>query len=45
MIKWGKMVKDNKEKAFISNQVIGKLYGIDGSSVQRLYMKRFKELA
>ena len=44
MLKWGKNVTEPIKPAFLSNKVIGKLYKIDGSSVRRLYMKRFKEL-
>ena len=36
-IKWGKLVTDSYHTAFVSNAVIGKIYGIDGSSVRRLY--------
>ena len=45
LIKWGKKVHGPNQPAFLYNKVIGKLYGIDGSSVQRLYTKRFQELA
>ena len=44
LLKWMKPVELPDHPAFISNAVIGKLYGIDGSSVRRLYMKRFAEL-
>ena len=43
-IKWGKLVTNSFYPAFVSNSVIGKIFGIDGSSVRWLYMKRFKEL-
>ena len=43
-IKWGKHVTSPVTPAFVSNSEIGKLYGIDGSSVRRLYVKRFREL-
>ena len=33
MLKWGKYVTKCIYPAFLSNKVIGKLYGIDGSSV------------
>jgi len=44
MLKWGKPVKSPDYPAFLSNRIIGRIYGIDGSSVRRLYMKRFTEL-
>ena len=40
-IKFGRLVTDCNHTAFVSNDVIGKLYGIDGSSVRRLYIKWF----
>ena len=43
-IKWGKSVSSSNNPAFVSNAVIGKIFGIDGSSVRRLYMKRFEQL-
>ena len=44
LIKWSKPVLSNNSPAYVSNAVIGKIYGIHGSSVQRLYIQRFKEL-
>ena len=44
LLKWGKPVTSIDNPAFLSNHIIGKIYGIDGSSVRRLYMKRFIEL-
>ena len=41
MIKWGKNVTHPGHIAFVSNAIIGKIYGIDGSSVRRLYLSRF----
>ena len=43
-IKWGKSVSSSNNPSFVSNAVIGKIFGIDGSSVRRLYMKRFEQL-
>ena len=43
-IKWGRLVNNSNHTAFVSNAVIGKVFGIDGSSVRRLYMKRFEQL-
>ena len=45
LLKWGKPVESPDNAAYLSNKVIGKMYGIDGSSVRRLYMKRFAELS
>ena len=41
-IKWGKYVSHPDNPAYVSNAVLGKIYGVDGSSVRRLYMNRFK---
>ena len=43
-LKWGRLVTEPINPAFLSNSVIGKLYKIDGSSVRRLYLKRFQQL-
>ena len=40
-IKCGCMVSKAENPAFLSNWVIGQLFNIDGSSVRRLYIKRF----
>ena len=45
LVKWGKPVTHTTNTAFVSNAVIGKIWGIDGSSVRRLYLKRFHDLA
>ena len=45
MIKFGKLVQNSNHDAFVSNAVIGKVYGIDGSSVARLIKKRFHDFA
>lgn len=34
LIKWGKSVTSQNNPAFVSNAIIGKIYGIDGSSVR-----------
>ena len=44
LIKFGRSVTTANNPAFVSNAVIGKIFGIDGSSVRRLYMKRFEQL-
>ena len=45
LLKWGKPVESPDNPAYLSNKVIGKMYGIDGSSIRRLYMTRFAELS
>ena len=37
-IKWGKWVANPNEPSFVSYDILGKIYGIDGSSVRRLVM-------
>jgi hypothetical protein len=42
-IKWGRLVNNHNYPSYVSNTIIGKIFGIDGSSVRRLYLKRFDE--
>ena len=44
VLKWHRHVDSPDYPAYVSNAVIGKVFGIDGSSVRRLYMKRFDYL-
>ena len=41
IIKWGKYAKDSNQVSFVSYSVVGKVFGIDGSSVRRMVLKRF----
>jgi hypothetical protein len=43
-IKWGKNASGSDNWSFAPYSVIGKLYGIDGSSVRRLVLKRLDDL-
>ena len=43
-IKWGRGVRTANVWSHVSYQVIGKLFGIDGSSARRLILKRFDEI-
>ena len=38
ILKWHRHVDSPDYPAYVSNAVIGKVFGIDGSSVRRLYM-------
>ena len=38
LLKWGKMVDGPNHQAYLSNRIIGKVFGIDGSSIRRLYI-------
>ena len=44
-IKWGRLITNPNHPSYVAYSVIGKIYGIHGSSVQRLIMKRFDELS
>ena len=44
VLKYRKLVDSPDHPAYVSNSTLGKIFGIDGSSVRRLYLKRFKEL-
>ena len=40
-LKFGKMVTSANHTSYISNRILGKLYGVSGSKVRRLYMDYF----
>ena len=44
ILKWHRMVYDPDSPSFVSYSTLGKAYGIDGSSVWRLILKRFAQL-
>ena len=44
ILKWRKLVDSVDHPSFVSYSVIGKIFGIDGSSVRRLIIKRFNEM-
>ena len=44
ILKWRKLVDSLDHHSFVSYSVIGKIFGIDGSSVRRLIIKRFNEM-
>ena len=44
MLKYHRQVVDPHVPAFVSNDTIGKVYGIHGSSVSRLLKTRFEKL-
>ena len=44
VLKWRKLVDSLEHPSFVSYSVIGKVFGIDGSSVRRLIIKRFSEM-
>ena len=44
ILKWRKLVDSLDHPSFVSYSVIGKVFGIDGSSVRRLIIKRFDEM-
>ena len=45
MVKWGKLVHTPHEPSFVAYSAVGKIFGMDGSSVRRLVMHHFKDLA
>ena len=43
-LKWGKIPRSQNESSYVSYGVIGKVFGIDASSVSRLVKKRIEEV-
>ena len=44
LIRYRKKVSSDENPSFVSFGVIGKVFGIDGSSVRRLILQRFHQL-
>ena len=44
-LKFGRMVTSHHHIQYASNATLGKLFGISGSQVRRLYMARFEAIA
>ena len=44
VLKYRRLVTSQDHPAYVSNNTLGKIFGIDGSSVRRLCLKRFEEL-
>ena len=44
ILKYHKLVDSHDYPSFVANSVLGKVYGIDGSSVRRLILRRFEEM-
>ena len=45
LLKWHMRVTSPDHPSFVTNATLGKLYGVDGSSIRRLYLKRFQDMA
>ena len=43
-IKWGGYRANNDQPSYIAYSVLGKIFGVDGSSARRLVLKRLQEL-
>ena len=43
-VKWGRLVDSLDYPSYLSFAVVGKVFGIDGSSVRRLILRRLADL-
>ena len=43
-LKWHRMVDNPNLPSYVTYAAIGKVFGIDGSSVRRLVLNRFQQL-
>ena len=43
-LKWHRMVDNSNLPSYVTYAAIGKVFGIDGSSVRRLVLNRFQQL-
>ena len=44
-LKYGMLVTSADHTAYVSNAALGKIFGISGSQVRRLYIARFQSIA
>ena len=44
-LKYGRLVTSADHTAYVSNAALGKIFGISGSQVRRLYIARFYSIA
>ena len=44
-LKYGRLVTSADHTAYLSNAALGKIFGISGSQVRRLYIARFQSIA
>ena len=41
-LKFGQLVTSKHNKSYISNRVLGKIFGVSGSKIRQLYLARFE---
>ena len=41
-LKYGKLVTSDKNTQYISNAVLGRIFGVSASKIRELYMARFR---
>ena len=43
-LKFGKLVDEPGHTQYVSNAVLGKVFGVSASQIRKLYMSRFEEI-
>ena len=43
-LKFGAVVTSQPSTAYATNQALGKVFGVSGSQIRRLYMTRFEQI-
>ena len=43
-LRYGRLVTSADHTAYVSNDALGKIFGISGSQVRRIYMARFQSI-
>ena len=43
-LKFGQLVSSQFNRSYISNRVLGKIFGVSGSQIRRLYLARFEAI-
>ena len=43
-LKFGQLVTNVNHKSYISNRILGKVFGVSGSKVRQLYLDRFEAM-
>ena len=43
-LKFGRLVTAASHRSFVSNRVLGSIFGVSGQKVRQLYLARFEEI-
>ena len=44
-LKFGKLISELGHRQYVSNRVLGKIFGVSGSQIRKLYRARFDKIS